>query len=211
MDLHTKKELMPWDQDPVGPLVVPGAFTATLYKRDGGELTTLGTQSFNVKRLEHSPEHSSTPEQLLAFQKETVALSQSVAAAGKVFDDFGNRVAHLKKSFARTTADVEPLQQRLDGIQSSLDELKVRLKGDSSVTSRNEAAAWSVSQRVSKLFSHWTSQFDVPGTYKWSMDIAKREFASVLADLETIGATLEQLENDADATGVPWTPGRKIR
>ena len=92
-----------------------------------------------------------------------------------------------------------------------VDELKVRLKGDSSVTSRNEAAAWSVSQRVNKLFSHWTSQFDVPGTYKWSMDIAKREFASVLADLETIGATLGQLESDADEIGVPWTPGRKVR
>ena len=211
VDLHTKKDLMPWDQDPVGPLVVPGAFTATLYKRHGGELAALGTQSFNVKRLEHSPEHSSTPEQVLAFQNETVALSQSVTAAGKVFADLGNRVAHLRKSFARTTADIEPLQQRLDGIQASLDEIKVKLKGDSSVTSRNEAAPWSVSQRVDMLFWHWNSQFDVPGTYKWSMDIAKQEFASVLADLEAIGATLDKLETDADAIGVPWTPGRKVR
>ena len=53
----------PWYVEAVGPLVIPGTFTATLYKRQGGELTALGTQPFNVKRLEHSPEHSSSPEQ----------------------------------------------------------------------------------------------------------------------------------------------------
>ena len=192
-------------------MVVPGSFTATLYQRYHGELTALGTESFKVKRLEHSPEHSSSPEQVLAFQSETVQLSQSVAAAEKVFKDLGSRVAHLRVSFTRTTADVEPLQQRLDAIQSSLDELKVKLLGDSSVTSRNEAAAWSVKQRVSRLFMHWNSQFDVPGTYERSMDIARQEFGSVLTDLNVIGATLDKLESDADATGVPWTPGREIR
>ncbi len=201
----------PWDEAPVGPLVVPGSFTATLYQRHHGELIALGTQSFKVKRLEHSPEHSSSPEQVLAFQSETVQLSQSVAAAEKVFADLGSRVAHLKVSFTRTTADVEPLQQRLDAIQSSLDELKVKLLGDSSVTSRNEAAAWSVKQRVSRLFMHWNSQFDVPGAYKRSMDIARQEFDSVRTDLDAIGATLDKLESDADVIGVPWTPGREIR
>jgi photosystem II stability/assembly factor-like uncharacterized protein len=205
------KDPNPWDEPPVGPLVVPGTFTATLYKRSQGELTALGTQSFKVKRLEHSPEHSSSPEQVLAFQSETVQLSQAVAATEEVFADFGNRLALLNVSFTRTTADVEPLQQQLDAIQSSLDELKVKLFGDSSVTSRNEAAAWSVKQRVSRLFLHWNSQFDVPGTYKRSMDIARQEFDSVRTDLDAIGATLDKLESDADAIGVPWTPGRKIR
>jgi hypothetical protein len=211
VDLNAKKDPMPWEGDSYGPLALPGAYTATLYKRQGGELTALGTQPFNVKRLEHSPEHSNTPEQVLAFQNETVALSQSVEAAGKVFADYGSRVAHLRKSLARTAADVEPLQQRLDAIQASLDELKVKLLGDSTVTARNEAAAWSVEERVNMLFWHWNSQFDVPGTYQWSMDIARREFDAVLAGLDAIGVALEALESDADALGVPWTPGRKIR
>jgi len=201
----------PWYEERVGPLVIPGAFTATLYKRQGGELAALGTQSFKVKRLEHSPEHSGSPEQVLAFQKETVALSQSVAAAEKIFEDFGDRVAHLKLSLIRTTADVESLQQRVGMIESSLDEVKVSLLGDKSKTSRNEAAAWSVSQRVMRLFWHWKSQFDVPGTYKRSLDIARQEFESVRADLEAIGTALDELEADADAIGVPWTPGMKIR
>jgi len=205
------KDPSPWADDPVGPLVVPGTFTATLYKRYDGELAVLGTQTFGVKRLEHSPEHSSSPEQVLAFQNETVQLSQSVAAAEKVFADFGSRVALLKISFTRTTADVEQLQQRLNAIQSSLNEVKFKLLGDESVTSRNEAAAWSVKQRVNMLFWHWNSQFDVPGTYKHSMNIARQEFESVSADLEAIGATLDELEIDADTIGVPWTPGRKIR
>jgi uncharacterized protein YukE len=201
----------PWDQDPVGPLVLAGTYTATLYKRHGGELTELGTQSFYVKRLEHSPEHTRTPDQVLAFQKQTVQLSQSVNAAEKVFDDYDKRVAYLRKSFARTTADVEPLQQRLDTIQSRMNTLKVKLSGDSSVTSRNEAAAWSVKQRVNRLFWHWNSQFDVPGTYRRSMEIAKREFEPVRGELESLGTTLDTLESDADALGVPWTPGRNIR
>jgi photosystem II stability/assembly factor-like uncharacterized protein len=201
----------PWYVEPVGPLVIPGTFTATLYKRNGGELTALGTQSFKVKRLEHSPEHSNSPEQVLAFQMETVQLSQSVASAEKILEDFSNRVAYLEVSLTRTTADVEPLQQRIAVIESDLDEVKVKLLGDKSKTSRNEAAAWSVSQRVMRLFWHWKSQFDVPGTYRSSLDIARQEYASVRADLKAIGAALDALESDADAIGVPWTPGRKIR
>jgi len=200
----------PWYEAPVGPLVVPGTFSATLYKRHKGELTALGTQSFEVKRLEHSPEHSNSPEQVLAFQKEAVQLSQSVAAAEKIFEDFGNRVTHLKAALSRTTADVEPLQQRIGEIESSMDEVKVKLLGDKSKTSRNETAAWSVSQRVMRLFWHWKSQFDVPGTYKRSLDIAQQEYESVRADLEAIGDSLSEVENSADAIGVPWTPGRKI-
>ena len=205
------RDPMPWDEDPVGPLALAGGYTATLYKRQGGELTALGTQSFDVKRLEHSPEHTKAPEDLLAFQMETVQLTQAVDAAGKVFADYGSRVTHLRKSLARTKTDVEPMQQRLDAIQSSLDEVKVSLLGDSTVTSRNEAAAWSVKQRVGTLSRHWSSQFDVPGPYKHSMEIARREFDSVHADLEAIGAALGAQEADADALGVPWTAGRKIR
>jgi hypothetical protein len=33
----------------------------------------------------------------------------------------------------------------------------------------------------------------------------------VRTDLDAIGATLDKLESDADAIGVPWTPGREIR
>jgi hypothetical protein len=211
VDINAKPDPMPWDADPVGPLVVPGSFTATLYKRYQGELTSLGVQSFNVKQLEHSPEHSKAPEQVLAFQNQTIELSQAVNAAEKVFKDYGSRVAHLRQSLNRTTVDVEPLQQRLDAIQAKLDDLKVKLLGDSSVTSRNEAAPWSVSHRTDMLFWHWRSQFDVPGTYKWSMGIAKQEFETVLTDLDAIGVTLEALEADADEIGVPWTPGRKVR
>ena len=43
------------------------------------------------------------------------------------------------------------------------------------------------------------------------MEIARNEFASVRTELEAIDATLGELESDADAMGVPWTPGRRIR
>ena len=158
------KSTSPWYQEPVGPLALPGVYTATMYKRQGGELTELGSQSFTVKRLEHSPEHSDTPEQVLAFQSETVQLSQAVDAAAKIIADYDKRMKLLDESFKRTAANVEPLHQRLNDIRADLDELKVKLLGDRTVTSRNEAAAWSVSYRVNMLGWHRGSQFDVPGT-----------------------------------------------
>lgn len=61
---------------------------------------------------------------------ESVRLSQSVAAAEKILAEFENRVAHLKVALARTTADIEPLQQQIGTIESSLDEVSVKLLGD---------------------------------------------------------------------------------
>ena len=199
-----------WYVEPVGPLVTPGTFTATLYKRHDGKLTVLGTHSFEVKRLEQSPENSSSPQQVLAFQKDTVKLSQSVAAADKILADFDNRMAHFKVALNRTTADVEPLQRRIAIIDSGLDNVKVKLRGDSTLSSRGEAVAWSVKRRIGYLSGHWNSQFEVPGTYQRSLEIAHAEFESVRADLEAIGEQLVALESDADSMGVPWTPGRKI-
>ena len=171
----------------------------------------MGTHSFTVKRLEQSPEISKSPQVVLAFQKESVRLSQSVAAAEKIFAEFENRVAHLKVALTRTASDIEPLEQQIGVIESSLDEVKVKLLGDRSVTSRGKAAAWPVKRRVGALFWHWNSQFDVPGTYKHSLDIAQQEYESIRSDLETIAEALDALESDADAIGVPWTPGRTIR
>ena len=200
-----------WYVEPVGPIVTPGTFTATLYKRHKGQRTDLGTHSFEVKRLEQSPEISRSPHEVLAFQKETVRLSQSVAAAEKVFEDFRSRAAHLNVALTRTTSDVGLLQRRIDIIESSLDELEIKLHGDRSVSSRGEAVAWSVKRRVGVLSGHWSSQFDVPGTYKRSLEIARQEYESVREDLAAIGDALNALESDADAIGVPWTPGRQLR
>lgn len=76
---------------------------------------------------------------------------------------------------------------------------------------RGKAAAWPVKRRIGALSWHWSSQFDVPGTYKRSLEIAQQEYESIRSDLETIAEALDKLESDADAIGVTWTPGRNIR
>ena len=97
----------------------------------------------------------------------------------------------------------------LRSIELRLADLKVSLTGDSTVTSRNESAPWSIQGRASSVvWGHWKSQAPVTETHREAYRIAAREFTEVLAKLKAVATDLATFEQEADRALVPWTPGR---
>ncbi|MEL7488545.1 MAG: glycosyl hydrolase, partial [Pseudomonadota bacterium] len=78
----SKGETTNLDQGPVGPMALPGVYTATIAKRINGVVTALSEpQSFTVKALELSPETTGDRAALLAFQQETADTARAVLGA----------------------------------------------------------------------------------------------------------------------------------
>ena len=199
-----------WVYAPMGPLATPGIYTATLFKRQSGRLTALGkAQSFKLKVLKNSPEITNDPQAVQDFHLKLTKLQRTIEGVEGKLGEINNSVAHLYKALKLTVSVDESLRSDLDSIRERLIQFKVKLHGDSTISSRAESVPWSVSRRVGNLFgSSIESQSDVPQGFKDSYEIAKTEVSILVKDLKIVYADLKTFEKIIEDKGAPWTPGR---
>lgn len=200
----------PWVQEPFGPLALPGEYQASLSVRQNGELTALGNpQTFTVKVLENSPEITQDREALLAFQKKTAELRRAVDGASGVMSEMQRRINHLQAALLRTETATEADKQDLVTLNDELRSVRVAMFGDRTISSRNEPVPMSISGRVgSIIFGHWHAQVAPTGVHMQAYDIAAQEFGAALASIRSIDGRLGAFEQNLEAKGAPWTPGR---
>ena len=199
-----------WASDPMGPLATPGVYTATLFKRQAGKVTALGKpQSFTLKVLKNSPEITDDPQAVQEFHNKLTALQRTVEGVNGKVREINNSVSHLYKALELTSSADEELRSDLDNIRERLIKFNIKLKGDSTISSRAEPVPWSVSQRIGNLFGRIIkTQADIPQGFKESYVIASSELSSLIKELKMIDGDLNAFERDMETRGAPWTPGR---
>lgn len=199
-----------WASEPMGPLAVPGTYTATLMKRQNGMSSSLSEpQAFVLKRLNKSPELSKNPQDVQNFQRQLAEMSRTVDGMNGKFKEMNNRVAYLYKTLQHTPKAGPEDNNRLDMIRNRLIDFGTAFNGDSTISSRQEPVAWTVSTRIGSLYgSLIESQSDVPQGFRDSYDIAKSELSELLDDLKSIEQDLSSFEKEMEKLGAPWTPGR---
>ncbi len=118
---------------------------------------------------------------------------------------------HLNRALL-DTAGIDPaLFTGLAALEKEIAQISIRLMGDRTLGRFNEPSVPSVLGRAGRLTSQWDTRQPPTKTQVESLEIAEREFASVLGEVKTlIETTLPALERDAEAAGAPWTPGRAL-
>src|SRR5262249_5847449 len=99
---------------------------------------------------------------------------------------------------------VRVLEQRLLDAQESL-------SGDPTLAKRQEASTPSLAYRLGyALEQSWGSSLSgLNASQRAQIDIVQRDFGAVLARLrQLVDVDLRDLEQAAEAAGVPWTSGR---
>ena len=201
----------PWDPEPVGPLVAPGQYQVTMAARIDGALVPMGgTQTFEAAPLGGDSLPPADREALLAFQRQTGQLQRAALGAVAAADEAQKRIDHLKKALTDTPAAAPALAGRLRAIEGRLKDLQIALSGDRVRASRGEPTPPAIVDRINQVvYGHWYSTADATATHHRNYEIAAQQFAPVLAQLRSLILTdLTALENEADAAGAPWTPGR---
>jgi hypothetical protein len=181
-------------------------------KRINGVETPLASpRTFTVKALERSPETTNDRAGVLAFQQQTAELSRAVSGAGAASRELRNRLAHLKVAVETLDAPNQDRRTAIQQIETLLDDTDIALFGDRTVSGRDEAAPFSISDRVGQIRAWgWSHQSPVTGSDRQAYDIASREFAAALGSLRDIELRVETLERDLAAQGVPYTPGSGV-
>jgi hypothetical protein len=201
----------PFRQPPKGPMVVPGSYQVSLAKVVDGVVTPLGeSQGFETVPLGTATLAAADKAELLAFQQQTARLQRGVLGAVKASEEAQNRLSHIKKAIADTPRADPGLMDQANSLEAQLKDIQTELSGDSVVSSRSERTPMSITSRVNRIVGgQWTSTSAPTQTNRDAYDIASEEFTEVLTRLRRlIGDDLVQLEQDLEAAGGPWTPGR---
>jgi len=210
INLEDQGERPYWEQPPVGPLALPGEYTARLAVEKDGVVSEVGAaQSFTVKALDASPEITSDRRALQAFQLKAANLQRAVAGASNAIEELNNRIAYVRAAIVQTPAAGDDDRSKLQDIAGRLADVNVSINGNATIAGRNEPVAMSVSERAGRIYGILVySQSPVGGLFEESYEIAATEFRSALASLRSVERDLSALEGELDVKGAPWTPGR---
>ena len=194
-----------------GPLAMPGAYTAELLRRDGNGVTRLGEpQAFTPKVLVAAGTPESDHEARHAFQMEVAGLQRQVFGAVAALAASIERVESLAKAIDASGAEGD-LRAQASTIRAGLLELRVRFLGDDTVRSRSEAVLPGIRQRIQRVVGAFWSMSDPTTTHRRQAEIVREQFGPANTELvNLVEVQLAGLEAQADAAGVPWTPGRRI-
>ena len=210
IDLTEQGERPYWELPPVGPLALPGKYTARLAIERDGVLREVGAeQQFTVKALDASPEITSDRRALQAFQLKAADLQRAVAGAGKAIEELQNRIAYVRAAIVQTQTVNDADRASLQRIAGRLADVATAVNGDATIASRNEPVPMSISERAGRIYSILVfSQAAVGGLFEESYEFAATEFEAALASLKSLERELSALESALDVKGAPWTPGR---
>jgi len=210
VNLKPKTDYAPWSGPPKGPMAIPGQYSVTMSKRVEGESVEISaTQSFALKPLFEGGLVTDDHQALLEFAMQSNDLYRAIAGANRAMDEIQARIDHLLKAATDTPSSSEAQEQSLRALNTRMHDLKVKLSGDSTISSRSEAVPMSITSRIGNIVGgHWDSQSAVTGNYRDSYAIAAQQFSEALGELKSISADLAEVEASLQADGAPWTPGR---
>lgn len=206
----------PWADDPRGPLAPPGTYTvemAVVSASGASGVEPLGeAQTFTVKPV---ADGSAAPEDyaaIAAFQGATRDLLRRAQGATEELERLDERLAHLRAAVAETPGIEPTVYERLDRLEASAAEIAASLTGDRVRGRRNAPTPPSVVGRLAQIAGgHWDTRQPPTATQRASQEVAREQLEELTADLQRLlEVDLPALEEDLEAAGAPWTPGRPL-
>lgn len=201
--------LSPWERPGEGPLVVPGVFSVSISQRDGGsESLSAESQPVVVESLCLASLPAEDRDELLAFQEKAGELQRVIRGAGAAANEMLDRLKFIKKALL-DTPDVNPcLTLRANSLELQLRNILFELYGDRVKRERGEPEVPSLIRRVS---AQLYSTAPVTATVKRNFETAAAELPALLEKLrKLIDVDFRGLEEEMEAAGAPWTPGRGV-
>ncbi len=193
------------------PLVMPGKYSARLFKRVGGVTTLLGEpQNFNVVTEGAAGMKPEERAALRDFQEKVARLYGAVSGAVRTGEELQGRMKAIRRAIQEAPGVSEKLFVETDQIEQKLNLIMRSLRGDQALARRNEPVPPAINDRVMNIMSGERFALAHPTKTHWDdYAIASEEFKQELARLQAlVNLDLENLEKQMEAAGAPWTPGR---
>jgi hypothetical protein len=129
----------------------------------------------------------------------------------KIFYDTEDRLKYMKQALVDTPKATELHITRARELQRKLQDVAIVLLGDKSVSSRFEPIQSSLLNRINRASMGFWSTTGTTATHKREYQIALELFTDLRDKMDDmLENDLNQLEEEMERIGAPWTPGRRI-
>lgn len=202
------------DNNQSGVMVVPGTYSVSLSKQVEGMVTDLsGPFEFTVEQLHPGALKGSTPEQTVAFWKETEKLQDEAGAASLVLANSLKKVTAMQKALSLAALPPGELDKQLAEVKKELQKLEIQFSGNQSkdtIGEKNEPTVYSRLSVASMGINR--STYGPTPTHKKSLELAGKQFAEIKTHLENIINTeIPTIEKALIKAGAPWIEGQPLR
>ena len=194
-------------------MAVPGKYTISAAKYIEGEYTSIGEPvTFDTEPLGLGALPPQDKAEVLAFQKKTAELQRAVMGAAAAAAEARERIGAIKQAIFNTPELGPDYTERARALELQLMDVSEEISGDPTKPRRAEPAPPSIMDRVQNIVSgHWSTTYGPTRTHLRDYEIAAQAFGTVLEKLRTlVEVDLRKLEEDLEAAGAPWTPGRGV-
>ncbi len=196
-----------------GPLVTPGIYQVSASKRVDGVLTPLGEpQTVRVVPISHPGSPDQDPALVLQFQQQAGELRAAVTAATSRVNKRLDQLAEIEQAVLRSQRGQMKLLDETRALETSLLDLRERLTGDTTRSSRSADAPLSITTRAETAYNGSLNSTHGPTeTHRQAYAIAAEEYEKVREEMVSrLDDQFERLKTKLDRAGVPWTPGRSV-
>lgn len=196
-----------------GPLVVPGTYTVSASSIVDDVETELGeAEPFEVVAIGETSIPRVDREETLAFQMQAGELQRAVVGSMRKLDAVLAQLGEIEKVVANTR-DLDPaLREQARRIELGLLDVKDRLVGDETRSSRGQTTPMSVQARVGLALSGTLRQTHGPTqTLREQYQIGLEQYEALRTELaDLIELDYQILLDKLDEAGAPWTSGRPL-
>ncbi len=210
VSFYTPDPNNPWDQLETGALALPGTYKVSLSKVEDGVVTELvAAREFRVRPLNLNTLTAEDKKAYDTFCREVAELRRNSGMANEFKNELSNRLRYIRPALQETPSAPASLVKKVHDLQARLNNISLTLSGDGSMARREFETKPSVNDRISTIESGmWNTTCAPTDTYKKSLQVAASQLGQVITDLKSVQAELQQTEQELDALGAPWTPGR---
>ena len=190
-------------------MVVPGTYKVTLSVRQDGRETVVGQQSFKAVPLGQGTIPVADRAAVAAFHQQTARLQRAAMGTNAALGEAENRLALLRRAIEQTPGAPTALSDRGRALGERFRDLRTTLSGDEVVAGEQEPTPPTLLNRIQRVVGNtWSTTAAPTATHRRNYDIASEELAAFLPKLRAALDDMKKLEDDAEAAGAPWTPGR---
>lgn len=197
------------DKDNSGRWALPGNYKVSMAKSVNGVITDMGVnENFKCVPLNNNTLAATDITALNEFAQKVSELSRVVSGANSYKKELETRLATIKTAVKYSSIDVKTMEN-IKAIELELHQINETLNGDGTRSSREFETLPGISSRVSFIIWNLYGSTAAPTeTFKSDYAIAYELTKPVLADLERITKSIEEIENALDNIDAPYTPGR---
>jgi hypothetical protein len=193
-----------------GSFVPPGTYRVSLSRRASGTTTALGEpQTITVQAdpgATLSPEAQKTA---LEYQERVARLQRSFTASLEQANTLRTAVTAIRRALVDSPADLKLLDQASSFERRIVAVLRA-LRGDETLRGLESGSPSTIQSRVNSAVAGARGLTGAPtGTQQTNYTIASEELAAEVPRLRAIDAELTKFEQQLEAAGVPYTPGRR--